>query len=193
MKIIYTDNQIKEKLKALLSQKRYIHTIGVSETAKKLARLYGEDEEKAYLSGLLHDCAKYMSIDEQLKKCEELGVELDFETRSCAPVIHAPLGAQMAKDEYGIDDEEILNAIRYHTVARVGMSRLEKIIYIADMTEPSREYEEVEDLRKISETDLDKAMLKCLGECIMFNIKKGIAVHSDSVKCYNELVYKEAK
>lgn len=193
MKITYTDSQIKEKLRTLLSPKRYIHTIGVSETAKKLARLYGEDEDKAYLAGLLHDCAKYMSIDEQLEKCNTLGVEIDLETRLCTPVIHAPLGAQMANREYDIDDEDILNAIRFHTVAREGMSRLEKIIYIADMIEPSREYDEVEDLRRISETNLDKAMLKCLSECIMFNIKKGKAVHSNSIKCYNELICKEAK
>ncbi len=193
MKKIYTDNQIKETLKSLLSPKRYQHTLGVCETALELATIYGVDTKKAYLAALLHDCAKYMSIEEQLKKCGQLGVVLDSESLLCAPVIHAPLGAQIAKDEYGIDDEEVLNAIKYHTVARVGMSKLEKIIYIADMTEESRDYHEVDMLRKISKTDLDKAMAKCIGECIIFNIKKGKTIHPNSIKCYNELICKEAK
>ncbi len=193
MKTIYTDNEIKEKLKTLLPPKRYKHTLGVCETALELATIYGVDTKKAYLAALLHDCAKYLSIEEQIQKCRELGIILDNESLLCAPVIHAPLGAQLAREVYGIEDEEVLNAIKYHTIAREGMSKLEKIIYISDMTEPTRDYDEVDMLREISKTDLDKAMVKCIGECIIFNIKKGKTIHQNSIKCYNELICKEAK
>ncbi|MBR5271361.1 MAG: bis(5'-nucleosyl)-tetraphosphatase (symmetrical) YqeK [Clostridia bacterium] len=193
MKMNYTDKEIKEKLEKLLSPQRYAHTLGVSETAKKMAHMYGVDVDKAYIAGLLHDCAKFGTVDEQLKKCKETGLEISSEEYMCLPVIHAPLGARIAQLEYGIEDEEILNAIRFHTVAREGMCDLEKIIYIADMIEPTRDYAEVGYLRETAKKGLDIAMIQCLGECIMFNIKKKKTVHSNSIKCWNELMSKEIR
>lgn len=177
-----------EELKKTLSPKRFEHSMGVKETAISLARYYGADEKKAEIAAVLHDCAKGMSIEEQLKKCRELKLVLDEETLACPPVIHAPLGACIARCEYGIDDEEILNAICYHTVGRVGMSDLEKIIYVADMIEPTRDYDGVEELRKNAYNDLDTIMLEALNQCIIHNVKKGSLIHTDTIKCRNDII-----
>lgn len=188
MKRVYTDNEIKERLKELLPPKRYIHIIGVSETAVNMAKQFGADPKKAYTAGLLHDCVKYMSDEELLKKCKELGVELDQNDMQCLPVIHAPLGAVVARKEYGIEDIEILDAIRYHTTGRAKMTKLDKIIYTADMIEPSREFDGVEALREMAKEDLDKAVLACVDKTVIFNIKKGKTVHPKSIECRNDLI-----
>ena len=177
-----------EKLKNTLPKKRFEHTLGVKETALRLARHYGADEKKAEIAALLHDCAKGMSFEEQIKKCKELKLVLDEETMACPPVIHAPLGACIARREYGICDEEILNAICYHTVGRVGMSDLDKIIYVADMIEPTRDYEGVEELREKAYNDLDAVMLAALNQCIIHNVKKGSIIHTDTIKCRNDII-----
>ena len=110
---------MKDKLKKTLSEKRYKHSLGVCDEAVKLARIFGADEEKAYIAGLLHDCAKGYDIDKQIELCAEYGIELDKITIACKAVIHAPLGAAVAKDKYGIDDEEILEAIASKSVLEI--------------------------------------------------------------------------
>ena len=99
---------MQEKLKSMLSEKRYIHSIGVSETAVKMAQKYGADVEKARIAGLLHDCAKNLSYEDSLKKCAELGVELSDVEKANYALIHAPLGVKVAETEFGITDKEIL-------------------------------------------------------------------------------------
>ncbi len=180
------NGEIISRLKETLGEKRFIHTMGVAETARKLAERFGADAEKAYLAGLLHDCAKSMKTHEQLKKCAELGVELDEYSKLCPPVIHAPLGAETAKREYGVSDEEILNAIRRHTVAGKNMTLLDKIIYTADMIEPSRDFEGVGLLRSLAETDVEKAFFESVKQSILFNIKENKIVHPASLESYNE-------
>ena len=99
--------EIKEKLKKTLPEKRYIHSLGVADEAKRLAEVYGCDADKAYLAGLLHDCAKGYTQEEQFRLCSEYGVKLDKISKKCPAVIHAPLGAEVARREYKIDDDEI--------------------------------------------------------------------------------------
>lgn len=180
--------QMTEQLKNSLDKKRFIHSIGVCETAVKLAKKYGADEEKAYIAGLLHDCAKGMKIPEQLEKCSEYGIELDRESLMCPPVIHAPIGAEIAKREYGIDDEEVLNAIRRHTVGGIGMTLLDKIIYTADMIEPSRDFEGVERLREIAESDMETAFFESVKQSLIFNITENKLIHPNTLYSYNEAV-----
>ena len=103
----YTDNEIKHILSQKLPSKRYLHISGVCETAVKMARKFGIDEQKAYMAALLHDCVKYMTTDELIESANSLGVELSGEDIECPQVIHAPLGAQIAKIEYGVEDTEI--------------------------------------------------------------------------------------
>lgn len=179
---------MKSKLKAVLKPGRYQHSLGVCSEAVKLAELYGIDHDKAYFAGLLHDCAKGCNKEEQLGLCEKFGVELDEITLACPAVIHAPLGAEIARREFGIKDEEILDAIRYHTVARAGMTELDKIVYIADMIEPMRDYDGVDELRGLAYKDLNKAMLEALKQSIRFNLDKNAVIHPNTLEAWNDIL-----
>lgn len=182
---------MKSKLKPMLKPKRYEHSIGVCDTAVKMAKLYGADTEKAYVAGLLHDCAKGFDIDRQKELCTEYGITLDKITLACPAVIHAPLGAEVARRVFGVCDEEILNAIRYHTVARANMQKLDKIIYIADMIEPLRDFDGVDILRKTAKKDLDRAFLTALGQSIGFNLAKNAVIHPNTLDAWNDMLIRK--
>jgi len=186
----YTNNEIKHILSQKLPSKRYLHVLGVCDTAAKMAHKFGIDEQKAYLAALLHDCVKYMATSELIEYANNLGVKLSGEDIECPQVIHAPLGAQIAKVEYGVEDNEILDAIKYHTVARENMTKLDMIIYVADMIEPTRNFDGVEDLRKIAFENLEKGFIECLKTSLMFNIKADKKIHSNSLKCWNSILKK---
>lgn len=179
---------MKKKLKASLSEKRYRHSLGVAKAAKELAAKYGCDEEKAYIAGLLHDCAKGYSIEEQIALCKKLGVSLDNHTLNCPPVIHGFLGAKIAEKEYGISDTEILDAIRYHTVGRAEMTLLDKIIYIADMTEENRDFEDVEELRKTADKGLDEAILLSVEKQFKLQAKRRGTIHPNMIYMWNDIL-----
>lgn len=180
-------------LRESLSPKRMKHSLEVYDQAITMALKFCADVQKAGTAGLYHDCAKGMSIEEQLAKCEEYGIQLSEDDLKCPPVIHAPLGAEIAKREYGINDEEILNAIRRHTVAGKEMTLLDKIIYVADMIEPGRDFEGVETLRMVAGYDLDKAYRLCLKQSLEFNEKKGKPIHPDTVIAYEQIMKGENK
>jgi len=183
-----TIEQMKERLQGTLKPKRYIHSLGVCDTAVRLAKLYGADEEKAYLAGLLHDCAKCFDNETQTEMCRKYGVELTEDDILCPPVIHAPLGAAVARAEYGIEDKEILRAIALHTTGGKDMTALDKIIYISDMIEPSREYPGVEELRRAAENGLDSAILLSLRRTLEFNLAKNKIIHPDTITAWNSLI-----
>ena len=156
--------QIKSRLKAQLKPERYIHTLGVADTARKLAISHGADPEKAYLAGLLHDCAKPYADN----------------------LSHAAMGAELAMRDYGVTDTEILDAIRYHTTGRAGMSLLEKIIYISDFIEPSRAgYEGLDWCRKLAPAELDKAVALCAKLSLDYLRRKGAVIDEATVEAYN--------
>ncbi len=182
------ENEIKDKLQTELNTKRYRHSLNVCDEAVKMARLYGVDEEKARTAAILHDCAKCLKTEEQISLCEKYGIRLSEITYRCPAVIHAPLGAAVARNEYGIDDEEILNAIALHTTGGENMTKLDKIIYIADMIEPLREFRGVDDLRKEAMKDLDSAMFMALQSTLKFNLKKGTVIHPDTIAAWNSLL-----
>ena len=186
-------DKIKEKLKGKLKKNRYIHTLGVAKEARRLALIYGADADKAYLAGLLHDCAKGYSIDEQIKLSKEYGVELDDNLLNSPPVIHGFLGVEIAKREYGISDIEILNAIRYHTVGRAGMTVLEKIVYIADLTEENRDFDGVEELRQSVDKDLDRTLILCLKQQFVVQGKRENTIHPNMVYMWNDLLINSEK
>lgn len=178
--------KIKEKLKTALDEKRYKHSLSVADEAVRLADRYGYDKDKAYFAGLVHDCAKCMPYNDAIKS----GCELDRETLLCPGVVHAPVGAYIAKREYGITDIEILDAIRYHTVAREGMTLLDKIIYLADIIEPYRDFDGVEELRRLCNQDLDLAFCEALRRSVVFNIEKGNIIHPNTLYAWNEMCIK---
>lgn len=181
---------INKKLHYMLSPKRFLHTQGVAEEAVKLAKLYGADEHKAYLAGLLHDCAKDYSGKEKLKMCDKYGIELDEILANQADLTHAFLGAELAKDMFGIEDNEILDAIRYHTTGRPNMSVLEKIVFLADYFEPSRQYfDGIKEIKKLAYEDLNKAVAYSLDNTIEYNKKKNRMIHPlsiDALEFYKE-------
>lgn len=156
--------------------------------AVKLAEKYGADTEKAYTAGILHDCAKGYDTDEQIKLCQKYGVVLDDITLACKPVIHAPLGAKIAKAEYGVNDKDVLDAIMCHTVAKENMSLLDKIIYIADMIEPMRDFDGVDELRKAAYENIDKAFILGLKQSIVFNAQKNKIIHPNTLSAWNYML-----
>ena len=177
--------EITSYLKRNLSEKRFDHTMGVAKTAKSLAERWGEDSSRAFLAGLVHDCAKEVPYNEAISILEKSGYIPDLIERESPGLLHAPLGAVLAKDIFGIEDEEILDAVRYHTTGRVGMTLLEKIIYVADFAEPSRRYKEAEELRTLAEQDLDLAVLKEADIVIKFTVDKGKAIHTRTILARN--------
>lgn len=183
-----TNKEIKEKLKDCLKPDRYRHVLGVAAEAKRLAELYGADEDKAYTAGLLHDCAKGFSIDEQKELCAELSVPLDDAMLQCPAVIHGFLGAELARERYGIADTEIINAIKYHTVGRAGMSLLEKIVYIADMTEKNRSFDGVRELRRAVDVNLDEALVLCIGQQLKLQCGRRRTIHPNIIYMWNDLI-----
>ncbi|MBC8595289.1 bis(5'-nucleosyl)-tetraphosphatase (symmetrical) YqeK [Qingrenia yutianensis] len=178
-------NSIRTKLQSMLLEKRFNHSLMVCETAKELARMYGADEKKAEIAGLLHDCAKNFSKDEMFSLCEKYAIKLDEVTKKQVGLIHAFLGAEVAKDLFGIDDDEIYDAIFYHTVGKPDMSLLTKIIYIADAIEPLRNYDGVEHLRELAHSDLDKALVYQIDITIKSVLKKGSLLHLNTVDTRN--------
>lgn len=183
--------EFKNRLKDGMSERRYLHSLGVADEAKRLALLYGADEGKAYLAGLLHDCAK--EIKNQAEKCDELGIRIDDMMRQNTGLIHGPLGAAVAKRDFGVSDEEVLSAIRWHTLGRAGMTLLEKIVYIADYTEKNRVYEGVEELRKAVDADLDDAILLSIGRHLKALEKRGAAVHPNTILLRDDIILNRAK
>lgn len=170
--------ELKQRLHYTLSPKRFAHTRGVADEAYKLASIYDIDPDTAYLAGLLHDCAKDFSKEETFEKCQKYGVELDEVLKTQPDLIHSFLGAAVAREEYGITDEDILNAIRYHTTGREAMSTLEKIIYLADFFEPNRKpFDGIDTIRALAYSDLDKAMDFALNHTIDYNNKKNRLIH----------------
>jgi len=181
--------EMKAELQKRLKPSRYQHSLGVAETAVELARRFGVDEEKARIAGLLHDCAREFSNGDMIAEAEARGIEIGPIERTMPLLLHAYIGARLVKEVYGVDDEEISHAIYCHTVAGGGMSPLDKIIWYADMIEPSRDYPEVEHLRRLARTvSLDEMVLVGLSESLVFVVRKNHLVHPDTVLARNELL-----
>ncbi len=161
---------IRKEMEAVLSAKRYAHTLGVAYTAAALAMAHGESMDNAMTAGLLHDCAKSMHGSELVAICEKAHLNVTAVERSNpTALLHAKAGAYLAEHKYGVADNDILNAIRYHTTGRPDMSRLEKILYIADYIEPNRkQLAELEMIRRIAFQDLDWTMEKILANTLAY-------------------------
>ena len=184
---LYKENteNLKERIKKALTKERFTHSMGVVKMAEGLAKIYKEDEKKAYTAAILHDCAKNIDLETSLKKCEDYDVYLDESERKNPLLIHAKLGEKIAEYEYGIKDRDILNAIKWHTVGRKGMSTLEKIIFVADMIEKGRTFPGVENLRKLAREDLDSAVKECILNTIKFNEEKNKEIHPNAYEVIN--------
>ena len=183
----FDKDSVLEVLKTRLTPKRFAHVLGVAETAENYAKLYGTDPAKAEIAGLLHDCTKDYSYKIQLKILEDYGVQTRLEDRK-EPIIHSIPAPISAKYDFGIDDEEILNALRYHTTGRAEMTLLDKIIYVADFTEPTRNYSDVNFYREKAENNLDEALFLGMKWIIRDKIDNDKFLHPDSIKMFNSLL-----
>ncbi len=184
------EDWVYKRIKEDIGIERYNHTLGVVKTAQKLAKKYGVDEGKAGIAALLHDCGKLKDERKLLKMADDFDIILDNVMKYNIQLIHGPLGAEMAKRIYNIYDEEILNAIYYHTTGRENMSLLEKIIYIADYIEPGRDFKGIDRVRKLVDVDLDKSLLCAMDGTLKYIIENGLLIHLDTVRARNSLKLK---
>lgn len=186
--------EIKAELRKILSEKRYVHSLGVADEAKKLAAKYGVDENRAYIAGLVHDCAKEVPPQDMegiLKR--KYGVSVDIMSKLTPKILHGVLGACEAQSKFGIYDPEILDAVKYHTTGKGNMSMLAKIIYIADYIEPNRDFDGVRELRSLAYRDIDEAIIKGIDDTIKDLIKRGLLLHPDTIHARNDLIIKRSQ
>lgn len=184
-------NDIKEYYelaKSRLSERRYTHSVNVAKAAVKLAVKYGEDVVKAETAGILHDITKEEKTENQLQILKSGGIILDDVSKNSPSLLHAITGMVYSRDALFIKDEDILNAIRYHTTGRANMSLLEKIIFIADFISDERDYDDVDVMRAECEKSLEDGMVYGLGFVIPDLVARKKAIHPDALAAYNELV-----
>lgn len=175
-----------DKLDEYLPEKRKRHSLGVAEAAVKLAKIYSADEDKAEIAGILHDTAKYVKLVDVPSYCEKYHIELDDMEKVSTALSHSVLGSYIARHEFGVLDEEILSAIRFHTTAKPEMTLLEEIVYLADLIEVGRDYPGVDELRDMAYSgQLHEAVLKSLDNSINLVIKKRSPLHLRSVEARN--------
>lgn len=175
-------------IKANLKESRFIHTLGVVSVAKKLAENNGVDIEKAEIAALCHDIAKNIPVDEMEKIIKDKKIILTEDEKNTKELWHSILAPVLAKEKLKIEDEEILSAIRWHTTGKENMSKLDKIIYIADMIEPSRKFDGVEEIREATIKNLENGVLLGLTQSIKFLLLKGALVDLNSIKARNYLI-----
>lgn len=188
--------QVKDKiayLKQNLSPKRFRHSCNVARAARQLAQKYGADVEKAYFAGLVHDICKEVPFDAQLKMVRESGLAPDEAELHSRKLWHGIAGAYFLKQEFGVEDEDILLAVRFHTVGRAGMSLLEEIIYIADMISDERDYKGVGRMRRLAYEDLQAAMLEALRDSAASVLKKGALLPQYTIAAYNFYLLQNAE
>ena len=169
--------ELTDKMEDVLDRKRMRHTLSVAQTAACMAMCHGEDPYKAYIAGLLHDCAKCLKNKKKLELAKEFGLLVSEAAQENPDLLHAALGAELAKKEYGIEDESIISAIRWHTTGKPDMTRLEMIVYIADYIEIHRKtLPLLANARRVAFSDLEECMCVILESTLSFLGKKGAAV-----------------
>lgn len=177
---------IRKNLKKKLKESRYIHTLGVAHTCQSLAMSIGYDLDRAYLAGLLHDCAKCISDEEQLKRCKKNNIVITDIERISPYLLHAKLGAFMAEKKYFVDDRDILNAIVCHTTGKPEMNDLEMILFVADYIEPRRDKApNLLEIRKVAFKDLKKAVYLISRDTLDYLKKSGNPIDEMTEKTYN--------
>ncbi|MFP5453534.1 nicotinate-nucleotide adenylyltransferase [Parvimonas sp. G1604] len=184
----YDIEKIKKDLKEKLSENRYEHSLRVADYCRRLAKIYNANENKAYLSGLVHDCAKNLEEYYMLNNKVNSDIILDTEEKNNPKIQHGPIGSVVCKNIYSVVDDEILSGVRYHTTAKENMSMIEKILFISDKIEPNRKYDTVEELRKLADYNIDKAIIKFLNDSFNYLEKKSERIHPLSIRARDYLV-----
>ena len=177
-----------EIVRGRLSSYRFYHSMCVSDSAAQLAKRYGADENKAMIAGILHDATKETPDEKQLELIEKAGIEITDYEKQNPKFYHQLSGAAFARTELGIDDEEILSAIRYHTTGKAGMSLMDEIIYLADFISADRTYDDIDEIRRRTEISKEDGLLYATKYTIASVVKKGKYLHPDTVEAYNWLL-----
>ena len=185
--------QLLDAVKEQVTKHRYEHILGVMETAKKLAKRYGADKKKAELAAILHDYCKFWPEEKMRQIIEETPHIPSDLLMYDKELWHAHVGAEIARRDLGIEDEDVLNAVRYHTSGREGMTLLEKVVCLADYIEPNRQFLGVEEVRKLAKEDLDRALAQALGGTITFLVKREKEIYPLTVLARNSLVKSKKK
>lgn len=182
---MYDENQLLSLVKERLSDYRYHHSVCVAQKATQLAKKHGADEKKAYIAGILHDITKEDDPLSQQKEIGKAGMTMTSLEIHNEKVYHQISGMAFIKNNLAITDEEILNAVRYHTTGRADMTLLEMIIYLADFTSADRNYPDVETMRAQTDKGLFYGMLYSLRYTIKDLASKNRQIHPDTLHCYN--------
>jgi len=190
---LYSVDNAKELLRARLSEKRYIHSLNVADECRHLAQRYDSDEEKAYFAGLVHDICKELPADELKNKAVDSNLAISRAELETKALWHAIAGAGFVKDDMKINDMDIINAVRFHTVARAGMTKLEEIVYIGDLISADRTYKDVKKFRKLAYQSLDKTMLEAVIFSMQSVIEKRGLIPEYTIEAYNQYLYVESK
>lgn len=178
------EQQIQKRVQAELSEARFVHTRGVVATAVELAARFGEDVHKARIAAWVHDIAREWPFEKQLQFAE--GIEIPSGFALIPALLHGPIAASLAPEWFGVEDEDILNAVRFHTTGRVGMSKLEMILCLADGIEPGRQYPGVEQIREIAKTDLVLALAQSFDSTITYLLQTHQPIFPLTVMARNE-------
>ena len=179
-------HQIETDLSNKLSKKRFIHTLGVVESAIYLAKKYGANVEDARLAAMLHDCAKELPLLEMQDLVADLACDVDM--LHSGALLHGLAGMVLANTHYGITNREVLEAIRVHTTGKVGMSKLDKVIFLADYIEPNRDFPGVDELRRLAQQDLDKAVLLGFDNTINHLIEQHLSIYPLTILGRNDVL-----
>ncbi len=190
---MWNEEQMKSYLQENLSVGRFKHSLGVQISAERLAKMYGADIVKAGIAGLIHDCAKEMDKKEMLDICKKNGCDIDYVLEANPALLHGAAGAIIAREVMEVQDEDILNSIKNHTIGKKDMSLLEKVIYLADYIEPSRNFSGVEDLRSAVFRSLDEALILSFDKTIEVVISRGDLIHKDTVEARNFIICKASE
>lgn len=178
----YNIMKLQNKLQKELDEDRYCHTLGVMYTSAALAMRYGEDMEKAQVAGLLHDCAKCIPNEKKKKLCEKYKIPVTQVEEGAPFLLHAKLGAYLAKTKYNVSDPEILQAITWHTTGKPDMTLLEKIVFLADYIEPARyKAAHLHEIRDIAFVDIDQAVYMTLRDTLRY-LESGIGAVDEMTK-----------
>jgi len=190
---LYSVDNVKEILRTRLSEKRYIHSLNVADECRHLAQIYDSDEEKAYFAGLVHDICKELPVDQLKQKAVDSNLAISKAELETKALWHAIAGAGFVKNDMKINDIDIINAVRFHTVARAGMTKLEEIVYIGDLISADRTYKDVKRFRKLAYQELDKTMLEAVVFSIQSVIEKRGLIPEYTIHAYNQYLYVESK
>ena len=181
------NDEMRQGILARLHGYRYEHTRGCERAARKLAERFGGDPEKAGVAAILHDITKHLSPQEQLNLCEKYGIIPCTVEKSEPKMLHGKTAAAIAREEYGMP-EDICDAIACHTTGKHGMTLLDKILYLADYIEDTRDFPGVEKARELARKSIDRALLYCYDQTLTELVQRGKLIHSDTVAAYNDMI-----